>query len=109
MIRLLSSHSSFHSRLVGVGFRKKRLGYETYGDLCRGFYNEAVVHLPFVSSIHNLWRAKRLNELNYGRRTFRTRDSKEVERILSDAGKGSAAEATYEAGPQSVTQVPKKV
>ena len=37
------------------------------------------------------------------------RDSKEVENIFSEAGKGSAAESTYEAGPQSVTQVPKKV
>ena len=36
------------------------------------------------------------------------RDSKKVEKIFSDAGKGSAAESTYEAGPQSVTQVPKK-
>ena len=37
------------------------------------------------------------------------RDSKEVEEIFSEAGKGSAAESTYEAGPQSVTQVLKMV
>ena len=105
VIRLLSSHSRIHSRLVGVGFRKKRLGYETYGDLCRGFYNEAVVHLPFVSSIHNLWRAKLLMDLNYGMANFRMRDSKEVQEILVAAGKGSYSESMYEAGPQSVTQV----
>ena len=33
---------------------------------------------------------------------------KKVEKIFADAGKGSAAESTYEAGPQSVTQVTKK-
>ena len=81
--------------------------YKTYGELARGFYSEAATHLPFVLPIHNLWRAKRLNDINYGKRTFRMRDSKEVENIFSEAGKGSAAESTYEAGPQSVTQVPK--
>ena len=64
--------------------------------------------LFFVLPIHNLWRAKKLNDINYGKRTFRMKDSAEVEKIFADAGKGSAAESTYEAGPQSVTQVPKK-
>ena len=97
---------SIHCRLIGVGFRKKKLGYETYGDLARGFYNEAVVHLPFVSSIHNLWRAKLLMDLNYGKENFRMRDSAKVQEILVAAGKGSFSESMYEAGPQSVTQVP---
>ena len=37
---------------------------------------------------------------------FRMRDSAEVEKILVAAGKGSYSESMYEAGPQSVTQVP---
>merc|ERR1712037_619536 len=80
-------------------------GYATYGKLAGGFYSEAATHLPFVLPIHNLWRAKMLNDINYGKHTFRMRDSKMVEKIFAEAGKGSAAESTYEAGPQSVTQV----
>ena len=34
------------------------------------------------------------------------RDSAKVEKILVAAGKGSYSESMYEAGPQSVTQVP---
>ena len=34
------------------------------------------------------------------------RDSAEVEKILVAAGKSSYSESMYEAGPQSVTQVP---
>ena len=96
---------SIDSRLIGARFKKERLGYETYGELGLGFYNEAVVHLPFVSSIHNLWRAKLLMDLNYGKGTFRMRDSAKVQEILIAAGKGSYSESMYEAGPQSVTQV----
>ena len=84
-------------------------GYESYGELAGDFYSEAATHLPFVLPIHNLWRAKMLNDMNYGKRTFRMRDSEDVEKIFSEAGKGSAAESTYEAGPQSVTQVPKRL
>ena len=81
------------------------MGYETYGELALGFYNDAVIHLPFVSSVHNLWRAKLLVDLNYGLPCFRMRDSAKVQEILVAAGKGSYAESMYEAGPQSVTQV----
>ena len=87
----------------------QRAGYTTCKELGGDFYSEAATHLPFVLPIHNLWRAKMLNDINYGKRTFRMRDSKTVEKIFAEAGKGSAAESTYEAGPQSVTQVPKKV
>jgi len=83
----------------------QRTGYTTCKELAGDFYSEAATHLPFVLPIHNLWRAKKLNDINYGKRTFRMKDSAEVEKIFSDAGKGSAAESTYEAGPQSVTQV----
>ena len=38
---------------------------------------------------------------------FRMRDSAKVEKILVAAGKGSYSESMYEAGPQSVTQVPR--
>ena len=81
------------------------MGYQTHGELALGFYNDAVVHLPFVSSIHNLWRAKLLMDLNYGKNNFRMRDSAKVQEILIAAGKGSYSESMYEAGPQSVTQV----
>ena len=37
---------------------------------------------------------------------YRMRDSAKVEKILVAAGKGSYSESMYEAGPQSVTQVP---
>ena len=94
-----------HSRLIGARCKKERMGYETHGELALGFYNEAVVHLPFVSSIHNLWRAKLLMDLNYGKNNFRMRDSAKVQEILVAAGKGSYSESMYEAGPQSVTQV----
>ena len=42
-------------------------------------------------TMHNLWRAKLLYDLNYGQPNFRSRDSKEVQEIISDAGKGSYA------------------
>ena len=77
----------------------------TYSELMRDFYKEAGIHLPFVSSMHNLWRAKRLNELKYGTDKFKMRDHKEVEKILDEAGRCSQGESNYEAGPQSVTQV----
>ena len=80
-------------------------GYETYGELASGFYKEAGTHLPFVLPIHNLWRAHQLHSMNYGQCSFRMQDSAKVEKILFEAGKGSYAESTYEAGPQSVTQV----
>ena len=95
-------------RISKAKWKTGRTGYATCRELAGGFYSEAATHLPFVLPIHNLWRAKMLNDINYGKHTFRMRDSAKVETILSDAGKGSAAESTYEAGPQSVTQVPKK-
>ena len=78
---------------------------DTYTELMCQFYNEAGVHLPFVSSLHNIWRAKRLHKLNYGTKEFKMRDHKEVEEILDEAGRCSQGESNYEAGPQSVTQV----
>ena len=41
--------------------------------------------------MHNLWRAKQLYDLNYGQPSFRSRDSKKVQEIISEAGKGSYA------------------
>ena len=69
------------------------------------FYKEAGVHLPFVSSMHNIWRAKRLHELKFGTPEFNSRDHKEVEKLMDAAGRCSQAESNLEAGPQSVTQV----
>ena len=46
---------------------------------------------PQVMAMHNLWRAKQLCDLNYGQPNFRSRDSKKVQEIISEAGKGSYA------------------
>ena len=105
-VSFLFQHLSVLFRIGKAKWIHGTTGYATYGELVEGFYGEAATHLPFVLPIHNLWRAKQLNDLNYGKRNFRMRDSAKVEKILSDAGKGSAVESTYEAGPQSVTQVP---
>ena len=58
-------------RIIGAKCKKEAMGYATYGEFALGFYNEVVVHLPFVSSVHNLWRAKQLFDLNYGLSNFR--------------------------------------
>ena len=97
--------SSFLSRVCEAKWKTGSTGYDTFGALALGFYNEAATHLPFVMAVHNLWRAKLLYSLNYGHPSFRSRDSKKVQKILFEAGKGSHAESMYEAGPQSVTQV----
>ena len=101
-------HLTSLSRVAKAKWNNKPTGYDTFGALALGFYNEAVAHLPFVMAIHNLWRAKLLYDLNYGQPNFRSRDHKKVQEILSEAGKGSFAESMYEAGPQSVTQVLQK-
>ena len=76
-----------------------------FSEFMSQFYKEAGVHLPFVSSIHNIWRAKRLHELKFGTPEFNSRDHKEVEELMDAAGRCSQAESNLEAGPQSVTQV----
>ena len=58
-------------RIIGAKCKKEAMGYVTYTEFALGFYNEVVVHLPFVSSVHNLWRAKQLYDLNYGLSNFR--------------------------------------
>ena len=58
-------------RIIKAKGKKEAMGYATYGEFAFGFYNEVVVHLPFVSSVHNLWRAKQLFHLNYGFSNFR--------------------------------------
>ena len=52
----------------------QRTGYTTFKELAGDFYSEAATHLPFVLPIHNLWWAKKLNDINYGKRTFRMWD-----------------------------------
>ena len=74
-------------------------------ELMKEFYKEAGSHLPFVSSLHNIWRAKRLHQLKFGTAKFEMKDHKQVEEILNEAGRCSEGESNYEAGPQSVTQV----
>ena len=96
---------SFVSRIGLKKWKKEKCDYATYGEMAMGFYNEAIIHLPFVLAIQNIWRAKQLVDMNYGTSRFRMRDSAKVAKILLDAGKGSQAESVYEAGPQSVTQV----
>ena len=77
-------------------------------ELMGEFYKEAGCHLPFVSSLHNIWRAKRLHQLKFGTKEFQMKDHKEVEELLDEAGRCSQGESNYEAGPQSVTQVAEK-
>ena len=77
----------------------------TFSEEMSEFYKEAGCHLPFVSSMHNIWRAKRLHELKFGTIDFKMKDHKEVEGLLDEAGRCSQGESNYEAGPQSVTQV----
>ena len=79
----------------------------TFSEEMSELYHEAGVHLPLVSSLHNIWRAKRLYELGFGTKLFNMKDHKEVEKILEAAGLCSQGESNYEAGPQSVTQVGK--
>ena len=77
----------------------------TWTELMVQFYKEAGSHLPFVSSLHNIWRARRLHQLKFGTAKFEMKDHKEVEKLLDEAGRCSEGESNYEAGPQSVTQV----
>ena len=78
---------------------------DTFYEFMGEFYTEAGVHIPFVSSMHNIWRAKRLHQLKFGTPEFNSRDHREVEELLDAAGRCSQAESNMEAGPQSVTQV----
>ena len=95
-----------HAAMFAVKKAKgKGKPFTTYGNLAREFYKAAGVHLPFAPTIHNLWRMKKLKELNYGTNDFKMRDHRRVEKILAEAAKFSHAESTYEAGPQAVTQV----
>ena len=77
----------------------------TFSEEMSEFYKEAGCHLPFISSMHNIWRAKRLHELKFGTKEFKMKDHKEVEELRDEAGRCSQGESNYEAGPQSVTQV----
>ena len=74
-------------------------------ELVHEFYKEAGIHLPFVASVHNILRARRLYQLKYGTKEFNSKHHKEVEKLLDEAGRCSQAESNLEAGPQSVTQV----
>ena len=77
----------------------------SFTEVMHQFYKEAGIYLPFVSSMHNIWRAKRLFDLKFGTDKFNFKDHKEAEKILDEAGRCSQAESNFEAGPQSVTQV----
>ena len=78
---------------------------DTFSEVMAEFYKEAGVHIPFVSSMHNIWRATRLHQLKFGTPEFNSRNHGEVEKLLDEAGRCSQAESNMEAGPQSVTQV----
>ena len=58
-------------RIIKAKGKMNAMGYDTYGKFALGFYEEVVAHLPFVSSVHNIWRAKQLFHLNYGFSNFR--------------------------------------
>ena len=65
--------------------------------------------MPVISTLHNIWRAKRLYDLKFGTSRFKMSDSVEVEKILAAAGRASETESNFEAGPQAVTQVRKNI
>ena len=77
----------------------------TWKNLAEAFYNEAIIHLPGIATIHILWKAWKLNKLKWGTEDFKTDNHKQVEKILAEAGRCSHGESMYEAGPQCVTQV----
>ena len=58
-------------RIIKAKGKKEAMGYTTYEEFALGFFKEVVAHLPFVSSVHNIWRAKQLFDLNYGFSNFR--------------------------------------
>ena len=58
-------------RIIKAKGKKEAMGYASYGEFAFGFYEEVIAHLPFVSSVHNIWRAKQLFHLNYGFSNFR--------------------------------------
>ena len=87
-------------KAFGIGHRST-----TFSEFMSEFYKDAGVHIPFISPVQNIWRAKRLYQLKFGTPEFNSRDHKEVEKILDEAGRCSQAESNLEAGPQSVTQV----
>ena len=58
-------------RIIGAKGKKDAMGYATFGEFAVGFYNEVVAHPYFVSSVHNIWRAKQLFHLNYIFSNFR--------------------------------------
>ena len=60
---------------------------DTWAESCKEIYNESISHLPLISTLNNLWRAKRLFDLNYGSDKFDMSDHAEVEKILADAGR----------------------
>ena len=74
-------------------------------ELFDEFFQEAGVHLPYISTLTNYRRAKRLFKLKFNTPEFKSSDHREVEEILDAAGRLSQGEVNYEAGPQSTTQV----
>ena len=91
--------------LFNKAFCKRGKTSNTIQELMHEFYKQAGVHLPFVASVHNIWRTHRLYQLKYGTEDFNSKDHKEVEKLLDEAGRCSQAESNLESGPQSVTQV----
>ena len=96
--KIFSIHNNWFSQIF-------QLVCKTYSDLPAQFYQEAGKHVPFMSCAHNVWRARRLYQLNYGTAEFNSRDHKEVEQIFDEVGRCAQTETNLEAGPQSVTQV----
>ena len=91
--------------LYNKAFCKRGQTCNTSHGLMNEFYKEAGVHLPFVSSMHDIWRTHKLYELKYGTKEFKSKDHEKAEKLLDEAGRCSQAESNLEAGPQSVTQV----
>ena len=76
-----------------------------FSEFMSQFYKEAGVHFPFFLPLVNLWRAKKLHQLGFGKGFIKSENREAVDKILAEVALTSYTECFYEAGPQAVTQV----
>ena len=89
----------FFVNLFRTNFRRSERGY------FKEFFFAAGVHFPFFLPLVNLWRAKKLHQLGFGKGLIKPENRERVDQILAEVALTSYTECFYEAGPQAVTQV----
>ena len=89
----------FFVNLFRTNFRRPERGY------FKEFFFAAGVHFPFFLPLVNLWRAKKLHQLGFGKGFIKSENREAVDKILAEVALTSYTECFYEAGPQAVTQV----